>query len=168
MALQGAFVENPSDAVTAAHIGWAHVWRLAERARLDSVPPTIAEEATLSRRYFEEAVNLNPRDARYLGFYGAMLLAEGSTFKDEKLKPSGVFTLLDSIKAFPEFNDFTAGYMMSALPFDSRRYREALEDQWLNLDVCVGEKVNRRDPDYSRYMRLETKRVPSESVGILG
>src|SRR5688500_1103520 len=34
-ALQAAFLLHPHDAVTAAHIGWLHFWKLAEHARLD-------------------------------------------------------------------------------------------------------------------------------------
>jgi hypothetical protein len=159
-AVQRAFLQDPADAVTAAHIGWLHVWRLAERARLNPVSATITEDAVLSRRYFEEALRLNPRDARYLGFYGALLLSEGTIFKDEKLARRGYFTLRDSIKAFPEFNYFTAGYVMSGLPFDSPRFREAIEYQWLNLDVCLGEKIDRMRPSYAKYMHRETKEGP--------
>jgi hypothetical protein len=159
-ALQAAYLENPRDAVTAAHIGWVHIWRLSERARLDSVPPGITDEAVLSRRYFEEAVRLDPGDARYQGFYAATLLAEAEIHQDEKLRRQGYFTLLDAVAAFPEFNDFTAGYVMSSRPYDSERFKEGLEDQWRNVDVCVGETVDRRHPDYARYMRLETKEGP--------
>jgi hypothetical protein len=159
-AVQRAFLQDPADAVTAAHIGWLHVWRLAERARLNPVSATIAEDAVLSRRYFEEAVRLNPRDARYVGFYGALLLSEGTIFKDEKLARRGYFTLRDSIKAFPEFNYFTAGYVMSGLPVDSPRFKEAIEYQWLNLDVCLGEKIDRMRPSYAKYMHRETKEGP--------
>lgn len=159
-ALQAAYLENPNDAITAAHIGWMHVWRLAERARLDPVPPTITDHAVLSRRYFEEAVRLYPHEARYLGFYGAMLLAEGTIHKDEKLTRKGYFTLLKSVKAYPEFNYFTAGYSMSSRPYDSERFREGLEYLWLNLDACVGEKVDRQNPDYRKYMHVETKDGP--------
>ena len=31
-----AYLENPNDAVTAAHVGWLHMWRLVERSRLDT------------------------------------------------------------------------------------------------------------------------------------
>src|SRR5262249_21127914 len=117
-------------------------------------------DAVLSRRYFEEAVRLNPRDARYLGFYGAMLLSEGTIFKDEKLRRRGYFSLKDSIEAFPEFDYFTAGYVMAALPVDSPRFKEAVEYQWLKLDVCVGETIDRANPDYRRFMHLETKDGP--------
>ncbi|HLJ22086.1 MAG TPA: hypothetical protein VKU84_17905 [Stellaceae bacterium] len=159
-ALQAAYLDTPNDAVTAAHIGWIHVWQLAERARLDPVPPGITDEAVLSRRYFEEAVRLDPTDARYLGFYASMLLAEGDIHKDAKLTRRGYYTMLDAVAAFPEFNDFTAGYVLSSRPYDSERFKEAVEFQWQNLDACVGERVDRQHPDYARYLRLETREGP--------
>src|SRR5258708_5342601 len=145
-ALQAAYLENPNDAVTAAHIGWVHVWRLGERARLDPVPPGITDEAVLSRRYFEEAVRLDPGEARYRGFYAATLLAEAEIHQDEKLRRQGYYTLLDAVAAFPEFNDFTAGYVMSGRPYDSDRFKEGLDDQWRNLDVCVAGAAPRPTP----------------------
>src|SRR5260221_1322799 len=125
-ALQAAYLDNPNDAVTAAHIGWVHIWRLGERARLDPVPPGITDEAVLGRRYFEEALRLHPRDRRYRGFYAATLLAEGEIHQDEKLRRRGYYTMLDAVAAFPEFNDFTAGYVMSGRPYDSDRFKEGL------------------------------------------
>jgi hypothetical protein len=161
-ALKGAYLENPNDAVTAAHIGWMHLWRLAERARLDSAPPDpgITDDAALARKYFEEAVRLNPREPRYLGFYASLLMAEGAIHKDEKLRRRGYYTMRDAIAAWPEFNYFTAGYSFSGQPHDSERYREAVEYQWLSLDVCVDEKVDRTNPDFAKYMRLETQEGP--------
>ena len=34
-ALTAAYLADPLDPVTAAHLGWLHIWRLVERARLD-------------------------------------------------------------------------------------------------------------------------------------
>ena len=83
-ALTAAYLENPNDAVTAAHVGWMHTWRLAERARLGPVrDPRITDHAVLARKYFEEAVRLNPRDARYLGFYAALLMTEGTIHRED-------------------------------------------------------------------------------------
>ena len=118
-AVTAAYLENPRDAVTAAHVGWLHIWRLAERPRLDAPGPEITDHAVLARRYFEEAVRLDPGEARYLGFYGALLLAEGGIHRDDQLIRKGYFTLQDSIRAWPEFNLFTAGYSMSSRPHDS-------------------------------------------------
>jgi tetratricopeptide (TPR) repeat protein len=155
-ALKLAYLENPSDDVTAAHIGWMHIWRLGERFRLKDVPAAITDDAVLARRYFQEAVNLNPNEARYLGFLASATLAEASIHKDEKLTRRAYFQLLESIDAWPEFNLFTAGYVLSHQPKDSSLFKEALEWQWQNLDICVGEKVSRSDPAYGKYMKLMT------------
>src|SRR5216683_6489120 len=137
-----------------------HIWRLGERARHEPVRPEITDDAVLARKYFEEAVRLDPKEARYLGFYASLLMAEGTIHKDEKMVRRGYYTMKDAVAAWPEFNRFTAGYTASTQPADSERYREALEHQWRNLDVCVGETVDRAQPDYARYMRLETREGP--------
>jgi hypothetical protein len=154
--LTAAYLNMPTDATTAAHIGWLHIWRVSERARLPSVPATITDDAVLARKYFQEAVALDPSDARYLGFLAGATLAEGTIHKDEKLVREGYYLLLDSIKAWPEFNLFTAGYVMSRLPHDSPRFQEGLKWEWQNLDVCVQEQVNRQTADFSKYMSMAT------------
>lgn len=159
-ALKAAYLENPRDAITAAHIGWMHTWRLGERARQPSLGPEITDDAVLARKYFEEAVRLDPGEARYLGFYAGLLMAEGTIHQDEKLVRRGFYAMKDAVAAWPEFNYFTAGYTASGQPVESDRFREALEQQWLNLDACTGERVDRANPDYARYMRLETNDGP--------
>ena len=57
--------------------------------------------------------------------------------------------LRDSIQAWPQFNLFTAGYVMSRQPADSPGFREGLHVEWHNLDVCAQEKIDRANPDYS-------------------
>ena len=154
--LTGAYLKNPTDSVTASHVAWLHIWRLSERDRLDKVPATITDDAVLSRKYFQEAVTLNPEDARLLGFLAATTVGEGAIHKDEKLVRKGYYLLRDSIDAWPEFNLFTAGYTMSRQPVDSPQFREALDWQWKNVDLCAGEKISRTQPDYSRYMAMNT------------
>jgi len=156
-ALTAAYLATPTDAGTAAHLAWLHNWRMAERARRDSVPATITDDIVLARRYFEEAVALDPSDPRTLGFLAGHRLAEGTLHQDERLTRRGYFTLLAAIDAWPEFNLFTAGYIMSRLPSDSPRFRQAVEWQWRNLDKCIESRLDRANPDYSRYMRLETR-----------
>jgi hypothetical protein len=155
--LTAAYLDTPNDAVTAAHIAWFHNWRMAERARLPSVSATITDDAMVARRYFDEAVRLDPSDARYQGFLAGHTLIEGSLHKDDRLVRRGYFMMLDAIAAWPEFNLFTAGYVMSRLPPDSPRFREGLEWEWRNLDVCTGERIDRANPDYTKYMTLETR-----------
>ena len=145
-----------------------HIWRLAERARIASGPgPEITDDAVLARKYFEEAVRLDPGDARYLGFYASLLMTEGTIHKDDKLVRRGYYTMREAVTAWPEFNYFTAGYAASALPYDSPRFKEGVEAQWLNLDVCVGERVDRANPDYVRYMRLGQARPQARLLELL-
>jgi hypothetical protein len=162
-ALTAAYLANPNDAVTAAHVGWMHIWRLTESSRLDRASPTITDHAMLARRYFQEAVQLNPHEARYLGFLAAATMTEGSIHKDEKLTRRGYFLMQDAIEAWPEFNLFTAGYGRSRLPAKSERFKEALEWQWQTLDLCSGARIDRTSPDFSPYMALATTEGPKRA-----
>jgi tetratricopeptide (TPR) repeat protein len=155
-ALTAAYLHTPNDAKTAAHIAWLHNWRIAERARLPSPTATITDDTIVARRYFQEALNLDPSDARVLGFLAGHILAEGSLNKDERLTREGYFMMLRAIKSWPEFNLFTGGYVMSPLPADSPQFREGLEWQWRTLDECIEGKLDRANPDYAQYMTRET------------
>jgi len=155
-ALTAAYLENPRDAQTAAHIGFSHIWRLSEHARLDTQSATITDELVLARKYFSEAVRLAPNDERFKGFLASMELAEGSVHDDEKLKRRGYFDLMKAKDGWREFNLFTAGYAMSRLPFTDGKYADAVNYEWQNLDVCVDEKVDRRTAEYGKYMAKET------------
>lgn len=154
--LTGAYLADPTDSVTAAHIGFLHIWQLAERTRLHPVPPTITDQAVLARKYFQESFSLNRSDPRILGLLGSSMLGEGAIHHDEGAVREAYYTLQDSIHAWPEFNYFTAGYILSSQPAGSPRFHEALADQWRNLDLCVGQTVDRHNPDYSKYMPLST------------
>jgi hypothetical protein len=154
--LTAAYLENPGDAETAAHIGWMHIWRASESARNEHLAPTVTDDVVLSHKYFGEAVALNPDDARYFGFLASTELIEGTIHKDEKLTRRGYFDLMESVSAWPEFNLFTAGYVMSGLPHTDDKYKDALDYQWETLDKCAGEKVDRKTAAYTKYMPLET------------
>jgi hypothetical protein len=159
--LTAAYLDTPTDAVTAAHIAWLHNWKVAERVRSPSATPSITDHIVLARRYFAESHRLDPSDARVQGFLAGHLVAEGTVHGDEGLVRRGYYLMLDAIDAWPEFNLFTGGYVMSRLPPDSPRFQEGLEWEWENLDVCIGERFDRENPDYfGRYAQLETKEGP--------
>jgi hypothetical protein len=162
-ALTGAYLADPNDDVTAAHVAWLHIWRVGESARLDRVAPTVTDDAILARRYFQEAVDLNPHEARYLGFLASATLAESSIHRDARLKLRGEALMRQAIDAWPEFNLFTAGYVASGNPVSSAEFRQGLEWQWQDVDVCVNEKVDRANPDFSRYMALATTEGPKRA-----
>jgi hypothetical protein len=159
-AVKGAYLQAPDDAVSAAHVGFLHVWRIAERARLSAVAASITDDSALARRYFSEAVALHPAESRYQGFLATTMLAEANIHKDEKLKRRGYYAMLDAVDAWPEFNLFTAGYVFSNQPADSPQFKQGLEMQWRTLDLCSGTTVDRRNPDFARFMHLETQTGP--------
>lgn len=68
--------------------------------------------------------------------------------------------LLESMQLFPEFNYFTAAFPMSRLPADHERFKEAVEYMWKSADLCAGETVDRKNPDFGRFMALETTTGP--------
>ncbi len=159
-AVKGAYLQAPDDPTTAAHVGFLHVWRIAERARLSTMTPSVTDDSVLARRYFSEAVALHPTEARYQGFLATTMLAEASIHKDEKLRRRGYYAMLDAVNAWPEFNLFTAGYVFSNQPAESAQFKEGLEMQWRTLDLCSGTRVDRRNPDFGSFMRLETQQGP--------
>lgn len=161
--LTAAYLENPNDPSLAAHLGFLHIWKITERARENDVPATITNEIILAKRYFADAAAMSPEDARFQGFLGASMLVEGSILRDQREEVRGYFQLKHAINLWPEFNYFTAGYVMSDLDPTSSQFKEALEWQWKTLDLCAGKKVDRNNPDFRPYLSLETQTGPKRA-----
>ena len=161
--LTAEYLKTPNDAVTAAHVAWLHTWRAAEASRKAPVPATITDDIVLARKYFQTAVARSPAEARNLGFLASMTLAEGGIDRDGAQVRRSDVMLQESIRAWPEFNLFTAGYVMSREPANSDQFKEGLNWQWQNLDVCVDGKVDRADPDFTKYAALETTEGPKRA-----
>lgn len=154
--LMAAYLENPNDPKLAAHLGFIHIWKITERAKVKDKSPLTPNQIILSKKYFADALQLDPQNPIYQGFYGDTQLIEGKIFKDPQEEVKGYFTLKDAIHSWPEFNYFTAGYPMSSLAADSKHFKEGLEWQWLTLDLCSSNKIDRKNPDYSPYLSRET------------
>jgi hypothetical protein len=154
--LMAAYLENPNDPALAAHLGFLHIWKITERQRDAEIPADIVNQIVLSKKYFADAVELNPGDARFRGFLGDSQLVSGQIFADQREQVRGYYTIKQAIHDWPEFNYFTGGYVMSTLPATSSHFKEGLAWQWKTLDLCAGEKVDRGNPDFSRYLSRET------------
>ncbi len=148
-ALTAAYLKNPADAELALLIGHAHLWRVAERGRDPGAGPDVTDALVLANFYFNEAYRLQPDDHRIAGWIASTQMALGSVHGDERAKRRGYFMMKEGVHAFPEFNTFTLGYVMSRLPAGDPKLAEAVEAMWTNLDLCVGHKVDRRNPDLS-------------------
>lgn len=158
--LLAAYLENPNDPNLAAHLGFLHIWKITEREREKNIEPAIVDEIILAKKYFSDAVELHPRDARLQGFLGDTMLIEGTIFHDQRKQVRGYFQLKKAIRMWPEFNYFTAGYPMSTLDVHAQQFQEGIEWQWQTLNRCAGVTVDKNNPDYRPYMARETQQGP--------
>jgi len=154
--LAAALAERPGDPSLTRHVAWANIWRLAENARGTITLAELLESLEVTRPTFALAHELEPDEPRILGFLAAITFQEGVLLRDDALRAEGLALLGEAIDAWPEFNYFTAGYMLSQFPADSEEFRRGLEYQWQNIDVCSGKIVDRGDPDFASILRRET------------
>jgi hypothetical protein len=159
--LKAAYLQNPRDPRTTAHVGFLHAWAGAERARLASVPPTITDEVILARTYFARAAALDPTDARVQGFHAVFEMSDANVQRDSAAFAAGLARGRAAIAAWPEFNWFTVGYTLSGRDHASPLFREGLAMQWQTVDACSGTPVDRTHPTAAVVLRAEaTERDP--------
>ena len=154
--LTAAYNENPNHLETVTHLGFSYIWKLSERNRLEEIPPTIVDNATLSLKYFDESQKINSKDPRTLGFLADLKMTLGSISNDNKLTRQGYFEGLKSIRQWKTFNYFTIGYVLSGLDFDSWQFEKGVDWQWKTLNECYGEKIDKQNPEISKYLGLES------------
>jgi hypothetical protein len=153
--LHAALESAPDDPSLSRHVPWAHIWRLGESAR-GITGAELLESVQATRPGFARAYALNPDDPRVLGFLAGITLGEGITLGDAALYEEGHALFAQAIADWPEFNYFSASYILSQLPRDHPGYRLALEQQWINIDACAGYVVDRVNPDLVATFARET------------
>jgi len=150
--LTNAYYQNNQDYKLAAHIGFTNAWGLAEGSRLENSSARVTDHSTMAIRYFEEAIRLAPeKDWRYVGFLSSMKMAEGSIHNDMKRMTEGFFNMKKAVKKYPEFNLFTAAYARGMNPNPNFR-KKAIDMLWKNIEVCLGEKMDRKNFDFRKFM----------------
>jgi len=162
-AQEAALAKSPEDPLQNAHLGWLHIWHLSEAEAFGVSPKEMSADLLDAKRYFRRAVELDPAEARYLGFYGSTLVVEAAVRGDADESRRADATLDRAVRMWPEFNLFTAGYLHSGDPYDSPQYATALRRMWQNVDVCIGRTVSRKHPDIAPYLALETTVGPKRA-----
>lgn len=152
----------PGDALTLAHLGWLHAWRIAERVRAEPQGRSI-EDAFIAHRLFNEAARLAPLDARYAGFAASFGMTEASILGDERALRRSYYRMREAVSMWPEFNLFTSGYTMSTGPVTGKAFQEGLQQQWETLDQCFGERLARAQPRLDAYLHLMTQQGPKRA-----
>ena len=136
--LTAAVLENPRDPETVLLLAHTHLWKVAERTRIEMSDPTITDHLVLAEHYFEEAYRLHPEDHRILGWLGSVRVPLGAIRQDPAIAAEGARLLQTGIQRYPEFNLFTAAFTSAGLPADDARFREAIGQLWRNIDSCSG------------------------------
>jgi hypothetical protein len=159
--MKAAYLQNPRDPRTTAHVGFLHAWKAAERARLASVPPTMTDELILARTFFARAAALDPADARVQGFHAVFEMSDATVQRDSAAFAAALARGRAAIAAWPEFNWFTVGYTLGGRDHASPLFREGLAMQWQTLDACSGARVDRTSPTAAVVLRADaTERDP--------
>lgn len=154
--LKAQYLKNPNDPKLALYIAHLHFWRVAERFRMgDKSTPSITDDLTIAIKYFKEAKKLDPNDARIDGWLSGALMSEASIHMDEKDKRAAYYDGLDSIKAYPEFNYFSIGYIFSNHNPNSDTFKDAIKWYYKSMDIAYHTKVNRDNPKVDKYISLE-------------
>ncbi len=148
-AVEAALAQAPEDPVQNAHLGWLHFWRLSEAGSFRTSRQEQGADLTSAAQYFKRAVELQPTEARYLGFYATTQIVESALASDAAGSLRAEATMNRAVGMWPEFNLFTAGYVHSSDPYDSPEYATAMQQMWLDLDVCTAQRVSREHPEFA-------------------
>jgi hypothetical protein len=164
--LTAAYLENPRHPVVALYLGMAHLWTMSESTRMNPSPPTVTDHAVLANKYLSEAARLAPADLRIAGFVASTELALGAIHQDEKLTRKGYFAMLDAARAKPDFNGFTASYVLSrAVHDDPSSLPGLIEQMWRAQEDCLGRSLDRQRHDLREELRAGLAAVPPDKRG---
>ena len=140
------------DDISTATLGFAHAWRLSESSRLEDGPARVIESADLAVRYFSEASEAFPDDARLRGFLGSFKQAQGSIHGHSDLQTEGWCDQGGAAQDWPEWGLFTRAYGLVTLDPSEQRYQDGIGFLWKNVDVCIDGSMDRADFDYLPYV----------------
>lgn len=154
--LKAEYLNNPHDPQIPLYIAHLHLWRVAERFRLqENITPNLTDDLTVAIKYFIEAKKLNPEDARIDGWLAGARMAQATLHNDEKDKRSAYYQGLQSIKDYPAFNYFSIGYVFSNADHDSENFQAAIDWYFKSMELAYHTKIDRRDPSVAQYLHLE-------------
>ncbi|WPP50155.1 hypothetical protein [Catalinimonas niigatensis] len=156
--LTAAYLDNPNDLKTINHLGFTHMWAIAEQQSAKNPSSTIIGHSVLASKYFGESYMLNPHDTRILSFLSSSKIVTGSISKDEGLIREGYFNGLKAIREWKDFSAFSLAYTLSRLPHDDTNYAKALAwmEELANRCYCDGQNF---DPESEDCIRFVSQRV---------
>lgn len=141
--LNEAYNNDPQDKSTTAHLGFVHLWAFSERVR-HNPDSSIAEHVILSNRFFKEAIELDPQDARLKGFQSATDICEGAISLKLFMIAKGYVNGFRSVNEWPQFNKFAVSLVGSQSRKNSILYQLAIKYQWELVDDCSCKDLSKK------------------------
>lgn len=162
--LKALYLENPNDSEIALLIAHLHFWKVAERFRLkENVCPNITDHLIVAGKYFEEAQDLNPKDARIDGWLAGVDMSLAEIHNNPKNMRKAYFRGKKSIRKYPAFNHFSIAYLFSNRPYNDRFYKKAINSFFKSMDIATHNTIDRDNFNYEAYLYLE-KEEPNERL----
>jgi len=141
--LEKAYENDPEDVSVTSKLGYVHLWKFSERFRKEP-DTTLAEHVALSNRYFKEAMELDPEDARLKGFQSVTDICEGALYLKLPMIAKGYINSFRSVDDWPQFNKFTVSLIGSQSNKNSLMYKLAIKYQWQLIDDCSCRNLDRK------------------------
>lgn len=169
-ALQGDHYENLPAAITALEavensqpndphvnmlLGMGYAWLYfgqyspgaEEVQNQPGYPAMLSQAGSQAIRYLTRAQQLAPNDRILPGFLATAQFLQARENHDQAAEDAAYETLLANTKAYPQFQGFVQGWVLTAMyPADSPRFADGMDGYYASLDACVGFKVSRNDP----------------------
>ncbi|MBO9591364.1 MAG: hypothetical protein J7599_00560 [Niabella sp.] len=153
--LEQQYLEDSTNLIATAHLGFARFWLLSEGLRGGITPEEIPAHVAAARRFFAKAYEMNPNDKRVLGFLADAEMAHAGMIQSQELQQQGYARGLESINAWPEFNKFTIGISFAGAPIQSPLFQQALDWQWTTLEDCYTSTVDRSNPAIQEFINRD-------------
>jgi hypothetical protein len=151
-----AYEADPTFVTGVELLGAAHLWRVAEAERDPETEAMVAQtHGPLVARYLGEVIELNPAHTFAPGLLGVTLWDAGGQTGDTALQEQGAALLDQVTETHPELGHFLKILAYQQEPVDDPAFATAVESLWQWLEVCVGEPVDRSNPDLTPYFTEE-------------
>jgi hypothetical protein len=164
--LESALQRDPNNATLYALLAATHFWHIGEYTRDPKPDPNVLHsDMPTAAALFGKALDLDYygrhligyiNDDHLPGYLGITTVHVGQMSNNPNVIAQGDKLLDYAAYQFPEFNNFNRWAAHNTDPKDSGTYHKALESLWQGLDACVGESIDRTNPDVGPYLKLQT------------
>lgn len=152
--LKAAAAAAPQDAAAAALVGAVHLWRVSENVRVPTLP-TLVADLQAAEAGFQASIAIDPSDGRVAGFLASAQIVSAALENSPAAIQTASVAMQKAVTAYPAFNLFTAAFVNSVAPASSQTFKDALEDQWRDLELCTGGPVDRTNPTLNPVMPMD-------------